>query len=461
MNILFDVFKAYHYHLVRWAISIFADSICVFAILISACCPIVVFASSCNVVVFGDSWVNERDRLTKHLVSYYKQSSGLSGAGFCSLVESNGSADIDMVYLPAYSGWDVSDQNAESIGLNISHLSGDSVGSTLNFWLKAGVDSVEVYYLKQPGGGSFTCYGQDTVLVTIDTDSEVRQGGISVVRWSPSVLPKYFRIKISDGNSNGVAIGGVNFTTNGDGVRIHKIGNGGLTARQAVAVDKDIWVGSLRALNPEIFCILLGTNDYARNVPPLDFKSDIAELVARVRSAKPEVDIMLMSPGDNGLSGRTYEIADYRNALIELCMEKGLKFIDLKEVLGDYASANSLGLYEDEIHPNNKGGALISEAWLSLLLEKKGEMPEMLDVLNPEALTNHSNLKILDINDGNVLLQFRRMPGVTYTLKESPDLDLWDASVLDPDYPNRAFTMERLNSEIHFFKLEGSYPEFW
>jgi len=41
-----------------------------------------------------------------------------------------------------------------------------------------------------------------------------------------------------------------------------------------------------------------------------------------------------MSPGDNGLTGRSFEIADYRDALIELCIEKDLKFIDLKEVLG-------------------------------------------------------------------------------------------------------------------------------
>lgn len=34
-----------------------------------------------DIVVFGDSWVNERDRLTKHLVSHFRQSSGLSGAG--------------------------------------------------------------------------------------------------------------------------------------------------------------------------------------------------------------------------------------------------------------------------------------------------------------------------------------------------------------------------------------------
>ena len=418
-------------------------------------------AFDCDVVVFGDSWVNDRQRLAKHLITHFRQSSGLSGAGYCTLTESNGSADIGMVYLPAYSDWETSDQSSDSIGLNISHLLGDAVGLALNFYVKSAVDKIEVYYLKQPGGGSFSCYGQDTVLATIDTSSEVRSAGMSVVHWSPTVLPKFFRIKVTDPNLSGVVIGGVNFKTHADGTRIHKIGNGGLTAHQAVAVDEEIWVDSLRALGPEIFCILLGTNDYARNVSPLEFKADIAELVSRVRLATPEVEIMLISPGDNGLTGRTFELSDYRDVLIELCIEQDLKFIDLREVLGDYATANSLGLYQDEIHPNNEGGALIADAWLSLVVEKDNHVPRVIDVLSAEALTVHSDFKVLDVVDKDVQLQWRRLPGVGYELDVSPTLEEWNQGIIPAEYPKRAYTFELLNTEDHFFKLRGSYPGVW
>jgi lysophospholipase L1-like esterase len=366
-----------------------------------------------------------------------------------------------MVYLPAYSGWDASDQLSDSIGLNLSHLSGDTAGLTLNFYVKSAVDGIEVYYLKQPGGGTFTCYGQNTLLATIDTASEVRSAGISVVHWSPTVLPKYFRIKVSDPNLNGVAIGGVNFKTHTDGMRIHKIGNGGLTAAQAVAVDEDLWIDSLNALEPEVFCILLGTNDYGRDVVPSLFKADISELVRRVRLAAPNVEIMLMSPGDNGLTGRTFELSEYRDALIELCIEKDLKFIDLKEVLGVYTSANGLGLYQDEIHPNNEGGKLIADAWMSLVVEQENRVPSVIDVLSPEALTVHSNFKVLDVVNEDVRLQWRRLPGVDYELYVSPSLGEWDQGIIPTDYPKRAYTLELLNSENHFFKLRGSYPGVW
>ena len=70
-------------------------------------------ALNCDIVIFGDSWVNERQRLTKHLVTHFSQPSRLSGAGFCTLVESNGTADHNMVFLPAYSGWNTSDQSSD------------------------------------------------------------------------------------------------------------------------------------------------------------------------------------------------------------------------------------------------------------------------------------------------------------------------------------------------------------
>ena len=412
-------------------------------------------------VLFGDSWVNERDRLAKHLVANFRKSYGLSGAGYCTLVESNGSADHNMAYLLPYSGWSVVDQSPASIGLNISHLTAGVAGRSLDFWLQTGVDEIEVYYLKQPDGGTFSCYGQNTLLATIDTASEARSAGMSVVHWSPTVLPKYFRIKVSDPSLNGVAIGGVNFKTYSDGMRIHKIGNGGLTAHQAVQVDRSIWIESLRAIDPEIFCILLGTNDYLGNVSPVAFKSDVAELVDRAIQAMPSLDIMLMSPGDNGLTGRSFEIADYRDALIELCIEKDLKFIDLKEVLGDYASANELGLYKDEIHPNNEGGKLIADAWMSLVVEQENELPHLIDVLSPEAFTVHSDFKIVDVVDEDVRLQWRRLPGVDYELDVSPNLEEWDQSIIPEDYPKRVNTLELLNSEDHFFKLRGSYPGVW
>jgi lysophospholipase L1-like esterase len=415
-----------------------------------------------DVVIYGDSWVNERNRLTKHLVTHFRQSSGLSGAGFCTLVESNGTADHNMIYLPTYSGWDVSDQDADSAGLNISHLSGDSAGLTLNFYVKSDVDVIEVYYLKQPGGGSFSAYGQNALLGTVVTDDVNRSSAKAVFHWSPSVLPKYFRVKISDPNVSGVIITGVNFKTHSEGVRIHKVGNGGLTARQSVAVDEEIWIDSLEALNPDIFCILLGTNDYARNVILAEFKTDIAELVRRVRLAKPAVEIMLMAPGDNGLTGRIFEIADYRDVLIELCLEEDLKFIDFKEVLGDYATANSLGLYSDEIHPNNAGGALMADAWLSLIIEGESGVPdEVIDVLNSRSFLDHSDFSLLDVVGRDVRVQWRRLPGVEYTLCKSLDLDEWDEVSLPTDYPQRVFINALNEEENNFFKLKASYPGIW
>ena len=113
-----------------------------------------------------------------------------------------------------------------------------------------------------------------------------------------------------------------------------------------------------------------------------------------------------------------------------MCLEQNLKFIDLKEVLGDYASANGLGLYQDEIHPNNEGGKLIADAWMSLVVEQENRVPGVIDVLSPEALTVHSDFKIVDVVDEDVRLQWRRLPGVDYELDASPNLEEWDEGII-------------------------------
>ena len=433
---------------------------------LSACASLLLACSNLigaqsDIVVFGDSWANERDRLAKHLVAHFSQTSGLSGAGFCTLVESNGSASHGMAYLQSYSDWEITDQSAGAIGLNMSHVTGMTEGGVLSFWLQSDVDEIEVYYLKQPGGGTFSCYGQDTLLATVDTNSAVTSAGIHVVQWSPTVLPQFFRIKVVAPNLSGVSIGGVNFKTNTDGIRIHKIGNGGLTARQSVHVDEDIWVDSLKTLDPDIFCILLGTNDYLSSVSPTAFKSDIEELVNRIRKATPTVEVMLMSPGDNGVSGKAFEIDDYRDALIQVSLEQDLKFIDFKEVLGDYSTASALGLYSNEIHPNNAGGVLMADAWLSLIIEEDGHVPDVINVLSSDALTNYANICIEDLDGDDLQLSWRRMPGIDYTLSKSFNLESWDEELVPWSSFNGRFILNLPKEDRRFFKLKANYPNVW
>jgi lysophospholipase L1-like esterase len=254
---------------------------------------------------------------------------------------------------------------------------------------------------------------------------------------------------LHEAGTAGVKIGGVNFKADDDGVCIHKIGNGGLTAAQSVSVDRTIWVAALRDLDPEIFCVLLGANDSIRNVSPVSYKADISELVDRAKEASPNVKILLMSPPDNGYDNRDYELSAYRDALIALCQEQDLCFIDFKEVLGDFEAADSLGCYSDLVHPSDAGGLLMADAWCSLIEEIDSSELQLVDVFDESSLVSASELS------------WRRLPGIDYVLCKSNNLMNWDEGPITDGYPQREFVYELDEEGNHFFKLKMSYPEAW
>ena len=49
-----------------------------------------------DILLLGDSLINGRERLAQPLSQHFKSNGGLAGAGYCSFVDSDGSADADI-----------------------------------------------------------------------------------------------------------------------------------------------------------------------------------------------------------------------------------------------------------------------------------------------------------------------------------------------------------------------------
>ncbi|MEN8733383.1 MAG: SGNH/GDSL hydrolase family protein, partial [Lentimonas sp.] len=418
-------------------------------------------ATQTDIVLFGDSIINGSGRLAQPLLQNFQETERVSGAGFCSFVDSTGPSDPGMIYIRPTTGWTEVDQSSSAIGLNDSHLESSIVGATISFSVRSDVDEIEIYFLKQPGGGSFRLYDGTTGFVTLSTNAPYTASDVYRIRWTPDSLPRTFQLVLHEAGTAGVKIGGVNFKTDDDGVRIHKIGNGGLTAAQSVSVDRAIWVAALRDLDPEIFCVLLGANDSIRNVSPVAYKADIAELVDRAKAASPNVKILLMSPPDHGYDNCDYELSAYRDALIALCQEQDLRFIDFKEVLGDFDTADVLGFYSDLVHPSDAGGQVMADAWCSLIEEVDSSELQLVDVFDESALPSVSQLSVVGVEGEDVELSWRRLPGIDYILCRSQNLMSWDEVPISDGYPQREFIYELNEEGNHFFKLKMSYPEAW
>lgn len=432
----------------------------IFCRLIAYICMCATAGAANDILLLGDSWINGRTRLAEPLVDYYRLNGGLAGGGYCGLVGSNGSADTDMVFYGGNSGWQIRDKVADAIGVDVTDVTGTTVNQELRFLLRSDVDEIELYYRAQPGGGSFAVYGNSDLLVTVNTNSDESVNEVHRLDWSSRSSSAWIKLVVTDPRESGVRLAGLNFRAYSGAVRIHEMGTGGITAGGFVSVDRSAWIDSVRELRPEIVCVLLGTNDHASNVSPSSFKSSIETLVERIRAARPYVEILLISPGDNGLEGKDYDLSDYRDVLAEVALDAQIGFVDLHAQLGDYEDAAAAGLYSDSVHPNAEGGLLIRDAVLSMLnVTDRGEI-NVIKLWDHDEFLASTDLSC-EVNTEEVLLRWRQFPGVSYTLKESVGLEAWAPVTLPVTRGNVEQCTVLDRSDSNFWKLEASYPLLW
>ena len=149
---------------------------------------------------------------------------------------------------------------------------------------------------------------------------------------------------------------------------VHKIGNGGAKASDYTKVDRANWVSQFAKTNISTAGILLGTNDMSANVALDTFKSQITEIIGRIKEAKPLSDVILIAPSGNNLIGRLHTMKEYSDALFEVAKSENVAFVSLYDNLGSYEEANARGLYGDGVHPNVQGGYVISNVVYDRLL---------------------------------------------------------------------------------------------
>jgi lysophospholipase L1-like esterase len=415
---------------------------------------------SCDILLLGDSLINGRERLAEPLANYFQGNRALVGAGYCSFVDSNGPADGYMAKFYGNDGWIVNKGGSDAIGMDITDVTGLSAGLELRVSVKSEADEIDLYYKAQPGGGRFLVYSGDVLLTVVDTRTTHAETRVHSFDWPTEPTSVILKIVVEDAGAAGVCLAGLNFRANGDGFRIHEMGTGGLTSASFASVNRDNWVDSVAELDPELVCILLGANDHSFNRDPSAFKANIEELVSRIRQAKSDVEVLLLSPSDNGLEGRIYELADYRDALADIAITQNLGFVDLWAQLGDYADANAEGLYQDLLHPNRAGGNYICDAVVSVLDVIGVSQIDLIHLWDRAEVFEATNLTC-NVVSGGVELSWRKFPGVDYSLIESESLETWDIN--DVIMPRARYSQTILleNLFAHFWKFELSYPLLW
>lgn len=324
-------------------------------------------ASDELVIAFiGDSWTNSGHRIVEPIRAWLDVEYGISAFGYISVHASSGNPGTIAYVVKTRTGtWSDSSYSGTLYAPDGATSATTDLTATFSLTPSTTVTKYIIHYLQKPDGGTLTYkLGSGGTPVSVDTNGTLEYKTVEVTANSETLI-----IEISAAGVEGVTLAGVDVRndTNGKAV-VHKLGYGGGTASRVLQIDEAAFATAYTALAPDVVFITFGTNEMSGNVAPQTMSANIEAIADRLLAVNPLVDIVIIGAGPNGLAGKVYTIEQYNDALYQLARTRDWSFLDLQRFFGSYDDANSRGLYEDSVHPNQSGGRVIGRAIIKNLL---------------------------------------------------------------------------------------------
>jgi lysophospholipase L1-like esterase len=234
---------------------------------------------------------------------------------------------------------------------------------------------LEVWYLRQPGGGTIAISSGPDGVGTIDTAAPARAAGFARFDLKPGTSTLEFR---ADGP---VRVFGVTLEKPQTGVVYDSIGlNGASVSMLALLFNEKHWAEELRHRNPDLVILNYGTNEsgFAAFLTS-EYEKQLREAIRRVRAALPDTSILVMSPMDRGQKdGDEIETLPTIPRIVEIqrrvAGELHCAFFNTFEIMGGegtmarwYDSQPRL-VSADFIHPTPAGARIIAVAFVKELV---------------------------------------------------------------------------------------------
>ena len=155
---------------------------------------------------------------------------------------------------------------------------------------------LEVWFLRQPNGGSIELFAGGEPLATIETAAPSRTAGFARFDLHPGVRMLELR---TEGE---VRLFGITVEKPRTGVVYDSLGvNGASISMLALLFNERHWAEELRHRNPDLVFLYYGTNEsgFAAFLTR-EYEKELREAIRRVRAALPNTSILVMSPMDRG-----------------------------------------------------------------------------------------------------------------------------------------------------------------
>jgi lysophospholipase L1-like esterase len=314
-----------------------------------------------RIMHFGDSHT-AADILTAQIRNQFQRDFGDGGAGY--MVPRNPmSTPRRGVISGATSGWAIDGIGGRVEANGIYGLAGIGLSTSQadeRAWLETTCNHFEVYYLRQPGGG--------TIDILIDGMSVLEQP-ISLASDAP--LPDYYtfdtpadrthRIEVRTLTSGKARILGIVTEHIAPGVSYDVLGINGARAKRLVSWNDTAFVDNIVQRKPDLIIVAYGTNEVTDDDWTIEsYQRMFAAILRRFRRAAPQASILVYGPPDRGdvaLAGSKMPamIAAQRRAALEV----GAAFWDSYGAMGGAGSMSvwaSMGLGQgDRVHLTKDG----------------------------------------------------------------------------------------------------------
>jgi lysophospholipase L1-like esterase len=306
-----------------------------------------------KILWIGDSWAaigNHVVDTTKWLHDRY----GHAGSGY---VAAGTTTDAPAGITRAITGtWTNSAASPYTIGMGSASAS--DITATLD--ITGVATSMVIHYLKKSGGGTFhyrVDAGGWTDIDTSAVSTTLNFETISGLTDGSHLL----EIDITGIGTNGVELSGVEIIRTKSGVRVNNVAVGGTRAEWYADANVTEWAKALVQVDPDLVIISLGVNDLIANTTPETYKFDLETITSRLETALPGVSILIFTQGDIG-TATTYPMSDFVTQEKSLAVANNFGYVDNYNIIGDYVTANSRGLYTNVNHLDIDGYSILTNS---------------------------------------------------------------------------------------------------
>ena len=329
--------------------------------------------SSARILHYGDS-PTTGDLITADARAMLQSQFGDGGAGFVLIAKPWAWYQHRGIEMEA-SGWQIDPAGAGALHDGLFGLGGvsfrGSTSATAHWRLNdSHMRNIEVHYLLQPNGGSFTVEGDGQLLGTVDTSADAKSAGYASFKIPPGA--RQFTLRVTAGE---VRLFGADFRKAGPGVVYSALGvNGANVTLLSKAMGERFWTAVLRHYSPDLVIVNYGTNE--SGYPQFVEKTwgiEMREVVRRLHLALPGVSVLLMSPMDRAERKNGGEIDTIASLprLVEIeakvASDTGAAFFNTYSAMGGqgtmarwYTSEPRL-VGADFIHPLPAGAKIVGE----------------------------------------------------------------------------------------------------